>query len=505
MITKLSTYLKDTKVFIGIAMVLSLYIRFHNFLANPSLYIDEANVACNIAERGMFGFWSKLDYEQYAPPIFMMLTKLNVFVFGYREFALRLLPFISSIVCLFLLYKLADKFISNKPLIGVVVLLFGLNYWCIFQSYSLKQYVPDLAIALALTLVALKADYQRFYDRKALLWWTIAGSVLVWSSMPVVYVMAAMGAYFAWQAWRDQAFFKWLPYFAVPVSIWVVNFGIYFFTILKADATTDYLQNYHKIYFLTHELWTGEGIAWNGKILGKLLTEFISDSGAAIGAFLVFYVIGVIFLLRKKTSVGLLLIVPFFLALLSSMLGYYSLITRLVIFTFPIQFIVMGIGMDTVINTSALESKLMTTLAALFLVYNLNSWAFVGNRDMKIVLENTRASLEYISENRAEGEPLLINHSGMSVTKFYVNYHAKNEKKFGNCKDYQTVPFPKSLVEEAARTLEEHPSKRVWVLLGHLENHVADQKVAELVAHPNIAVAHQEMVWRSRAVVLTKK
>lgn len=505
MFTRLSSKLKETKVFIWLAIGVSLYIRFHNFLANPSLYIDEANVACNIAERGMFGFWSKLDYEQYAPPVFMMLTKLNVWIFGYKEFGLRILPFLSAILCLILLYRLADKFIKTKPIIGLVVLLFGLNYWCIFQSYSLKQYVPDLAVALGLTLVTLQANYQRFYDKKALLWWTLAGSILVWSSMPVVYVMAAMGAYFAWQAWKDNAFFKWLPYFAVPVSIWVLNFGIYFFTILKADATTDYLQNYHKIYFLTYEIWTAEGLAWNKKILHQLLKEYISNSNTAIFTFLVFYGMGVIYLFRKKTALGLLLVLPFFLALFSSMLGYYSLITRLVIFTFPIQFVIMGIGMDRIMEANQFESKLMTTFAMLFLVYNINSWPFVWDRDMKIVMENTKASLQYISDNRQLEEPLLINHSGMSVTRFYVNYHAKKEQKYGNCVGYENVPYPKSLVEESAKALEANPSKKVWVLLGHLENYVADQKVAELEAHPSIRVAHQEIVWRSRAVVLEKE
>ncbi len=505
MVENLLNKFKDSgNVAIFVAFAISLYLRFSNFLHKPSLYIDEANVACNLAERGFLGFWSKLDYEQYAPPIFMMWTKFNALLFGYREIALRLIPFLSAIFCLFGLYKLSNKLTIAKPLIAVVILLFGVNYWCILQSYSLKQYVPDLAMALGLILVALRKDYTRFYTRKALIQWSIAGAILVWSSMPIVYTMAAMGAYFAWQAYRAGEFWKWLRYFSIPVGIWVVNFGIYFVAILNVDAKTDYLQQYHRIYFLTAELWTKAGWSWNWTIIKGLLAGFVGESLWTMGVFVAFYAVGLVALARKHTAIFFLLVLPFALALFSSMLGYYSLITRLVIFTVPIQSVVMAYGMQKVYDQRFGGFKLLVLTGAVVLVYHLNAWTFLWNGN-KIVLEDTRSSLAYVQQNRLEGEPFLVNHEGTPVAKFYINYAARHEEKFGNCQGYISLSYPIDWKQKTIETIQKNPDKAVWLMLGHIENYQADQLVQQLASHPDVAILHQEIVWRSRAVKLQKK
>ena len=60
----------------GILIFIYGYLKISQYLEARSLFIDEANLARNIAEKGYLTLFSNLDYEQYAPPIFLVLSKL---------------------------------------------------------------------------------------------------------------------------------------------------------------------------------------------------------------------------------------------------------------------------------------------------------------------------------------------------------------------------------------------------------------------------------------------
>ena len=396
----------------------------------------------------------------------MSVVKTFGLVLGYNEFGLRLFPFLCSLAAIFLLYRLGQKFIESAWVLALIVLLFGLSNWSILEANSIKQYVCDLVITLGLCLYTLKDDYRRFYDRNEVIKWTVVGAILVWSSMPVVFTMAAIGAYYAWQAFQDKAFFQWLKPFAIPVTIWIINFAIYFVTILHTDAKSDYLQNYHQIYFLKAQFWTGEGLRWNVDLIYRIFAEYIGNNKASFYLVFSLYGLGLVQLFRKDIKVLFLFFIPFAICLLSSMLGYYSLIERLLLFTMPVQFIIMGIGLERIYQSKDRLFSLVHIALVGIITYGISGWVFFFNPDIKAVLESTRNSLEYIHKNRQPSEAILVNHLGTSVAKFYTSYHSKHKEKFSNCLPY----------------------------------HVADQEVKKLQDNPTIEVLHQETVWRSRAV-----
>jgi len=71
---------------IGAGLLLWLINWWH---ARP-VFIDEANVARNLFDRSFTGFFQPLDHQQYAPPFFMVVSKLCGELFSYGERALRL-------------------------------------------------------------------------------------------------------------------------------------------------------------------------------------------------------------------------------------------------------------------------------------------------------------------------------------------------------------------------------------------------------------------------------
>src|SRR5690606_25656480 len=104
------------KIFAYIAyftIALGIVFRIVIYFQNRNLIIDEANIARNIVERDFAGLAKPLYYEQYAPPIFLWITKLSTLLFGTSELAFRLFPFLCGIVGLILLYVLLKKFAAN--------------------------------------------------------------------------------------------------------------------------------------------------------------------------------------------------------------------------------------------------------------------------------------------------------------------------------------------------------------------------------------------------------
>ena len=78
------SFLQNEKIYKWLAyaaILLGIIIRVSVYLQNRNLFIDEANVARNIYERGFADLATPLSYEQYAPPIFLWIVKfITVFM-----------------------------------------------------------------------------------------------------------------------------------------------------------------------------------------------------------------------------------------------------------------------------------------------------------------------------------------------------------------------------------------------------------------------------------------
>lgn len=489
--------------FFGLLLVVlmvgcSIYLRSKNYLNNYSLFIDEANLGCNLAERSIGGFWRDLDYSQYAPPIFMVLTKLVCWIGGYHEYTLRLIPMLCSFAALGLLFVLGRRLKADFFAIGVVLGIVGMSYWTILLSYSFKQYFLDLVIALGLTLYTIKRDHTRFFETKELLIWAVLGSILVWTSMPVVYTMAAIGAYFALQAYEKGDFMKWVPRFALPVVCWVANFIAYFLLLLHADASETYLQNYHKMYFLSPVFWTNEGVLHNWSVLHQIVSFYVTDYLFVQLLLYVCYGIGCAYIWRKRKELLVLLVLPFVLALLSSMAGYYSLIGRLVLFTFPIQVLIAGLGLQQLLNARSYLSKGIAIAIGCSFIYFLNGWIFLF-KGYGIVFESTRESIAYIAERRQPEEHLVTIYQSLPAMRFYTQ-HYKYKDRFAACIPYEAQLNDESILPTLEQAIDSAPAQKAWFLLGHLGAEDAQQRLAPVEQALHIIILDRHEAWNTRAI-----
>jgi hypothetical protein len=208
-------------------------------------------------------------------------------------------------------------------------------------------------------------------------------------------------------------------------AIWLSQFFIYYWFILRQQINSDYLQNYHQNYFLfalpkTIAEWQHNGLR---------LVEVINNS---VGYYLVPFYLGTILilvgffsLLRKSMSLFLLLVGPIALTLLAAALHQFSLIERVCIFILPFMMILAGFGLDYFIQLGNKVVTIGATLAAL-LILSLHNFGSLFYRQYQFQ-ELTRG-LDYLLQQKASGTALYVDCASRDTYIYYTQIHPHKDK-----------------------------------------------------------------------------
>jgi hypothetical protein len=172
-------------------VLLGAVLRVWQYLANSSLWIDEAAVARNIIERPVTALFGPLDYAQVAPIGFLLIEKGITSLFGTSEYSLRAFPLVCGLSSLFLFWAVAKRVLSGWA-VPFAVGLFSLGIPFIYFSSQVKQYASDVAAALVLLLLALEMRNQGVSPRRAI-WLGFTGAVIAWFSQTALFVMLGIG------------------------------------------------------------------------------------------------------------------------------------------------------------------------------------------------------------------------------------------------------------------------------------------------------------------------
>ncbi|WP_170110704.1 glycosyltransferase family 39 protein [Flavilitoribacter nigricans] len=327
-------------------LFLGLLLRLVVYLQNRSLFLDEANLARNIAEISLADCFAPLRYQQYAPPLFLVLEKINFLLAGASEYSLRFWPLIMGGLALLILYDLLRQ-LSEKSWAGLFVFyLFACSQVFIRYSAELKQYSTDMAVTSTLVWLALR---YRPTTGKRIALWILAGSLAIWLSMPSVFVLTGVGLYFGYLGLKDQ---QNIPVAALLLigTIWLLNFGLYFWLILANDLQKPDLLSYHQPYFWPLLPTSGADWARLSGLAQSLLGTLSGHTFPAIVLSLSGLVAGTIYLGKKRPALLWLLIGPIVACLIASGLGRYSLIERLTLFLMPLPGVLLAFGLNFLVQ-----------------------------------------------------------------------------------------------------------------------------------------------------------
>lgn len=410
------------KYVIAAIILAGIIARLIVYFQNRNLIIDESNIARNLYERNFAGLALPLKYEQYAPPVFLWIEKLNTITFGFSEYALRLWPLLCGMAAMFVMYRLLKQLGVNTGAWYPLLLLAG-THICIRYSSEVKQYMPDVLIVLSLMSLALQSDTRKYSAaRFCLLWFTI-GSIAIWSSMPSVFVLAGVGAYYGWKCINEKNYRKIWPVI-ITGGLWLVQFALYYLIILKPQANSDYLQRFHQYDFF--HLTPNDAGEWNYNIdkYRNLAGQFAGIAPYALLINTVFLVAGIIALIKKDLAKALLLLVPLAAMLFAAGLKQYSLMPRVALFSIPLMMVLAGYGFHFLWEIGPKALKAGVLILAFYVAYSNIDFSLHG----RYKYEQLTEGLDYLQKKGITGDYLYIYWSSGPAFTYYTQIHPQRRK-----------------------------------------------------------------------------
>jgi hypothetical protein len=313
----------------SIALIIILLIsgacHVRQYLADRSFWHDEASLVLNIRNRTAPQLLGKLDYEQAAPPLFLLAERGIDRTMGGSELALRSLPFACGLVSVLLMTAIARR-VLPRPWDLLAIFLFGTSDMMIWHSTEVKQYGTDVFVALLLTWLALQigpwpsvgcalahADPEGSEDQGiaaphpvfkpiGFLVFCIVATAAVWFSYPAALVFAGLSLTLLLPVSRQRQR-GWVAWLAGNAMVGISFLAVLVLVVHKQQDAS--LTGHWKSDFVDlHHPWRAPG--W---LLSRLLGLCDYPVKAAGPVILAAAAIGAFALLRKgrMTLLGLLL------------------------------------------------------------------------------------------------------------------------------------------------------------------------------------------------------
>jgi 4-amino-4-deoxy-L-arabinose transferase-like glycosyltransferase len=391
------------------------------FFQNRSFFLDEANLARNVVEKSLSGFFKPLDYEQYAPPFFMVVQKINTWWLGANEYALRLFPLLAGIFSLYLLFLIAKKLIRPGFAMLFVFFIFAFSEYYLHYGTEGKQYAVDVMVTLLLLNEALKKNdglgSSNYWK------WTIGGILVIWVSMPSVFMLAGVGIYFLVQQWKGKLN-RSIWSIAAMIMMWLVSFTVYYFWILRTDVESDYLQNYHEPYFLPLFPTSAEDFHQIGDIFQSVLSTTFGHTVIALLTGLTGLLTGLWTMYKSDKTRLILMLVPVLAVMGAAAFRQYSLIPRLTLFFIPILLLLTGVGFQWIFD---LKKRWLGLLVFILMIGTLAVHDGIKYLWKSYEIEEIRLVLDVIAEECAADDLLYVTHSAKPAFFFYIGLHENRD------------------------------------------------------------------------------
>ncbi len=181
-------------------LLVGIACRLAQYFSNRSFWVDESMIVLNIRGKTAAQLLSKLDFNQAAPPLFLLAERLLYRTFGGSEFSLRLLPLACSIAALLLFEKLARR-LCSPPWAWLAVALMALSDRLIWHASEVKPYSGDVLAAVMLILIATGRGDGRCPVRR-MVRLSIGAAILAWFSYPSTFIFGGASLGIGWEIIR---------------------------------------------------------------------------------------------------------------------------------------------------------------------------------------------------------------------------------------------------------------------------------------------------------------
>jgi len=400
-----------------ILIILGVILRLKVYFKNNSFWLDEAWVALDISTRTFSDIFSAKILSSdlpTPPPVFSLIEKLFITLFGNNEYIFRLFPLLCGIASLFLFYGLLRKFFDHKAT-SIVLIFFVCSDMLIYHSSELKQYSSGVLTVLVLYYLMGYMDSLKRITIRNSIGYGIAGGIAITLFYPSIFILAGIGTTQIigalrnkdWERFKGSVFsaFLWLVIFTVVYLIYCY----YMFY----DGTLKWPVNpYPIVSFKSLKLsfdWVTKGV----------LVKTIGLAPYWLGVY--FILIGSVFLLKKDKKTFFMLALPVFFVFLALILKKYPMQPRFFLAILPGVLIIFGYGAMAAMQYKRRELIIFNGILLGILLFQplrtaTHSWFDSHSK------EDTRSLMKHLKHYQQPGDALFLNNSAQYAYGYYMRY-----------------------------------------------------------------------------------
>lgn len=444
---------------IGVVFLVGVVLRLRQYLTGRSLWVDEAMLALNIVNRDFIHLFKPLDFDQGAPVGFLLIEKLFNVLLGRHELVLRLFPVILGLLSLWTFYLLLKRFTQGTGLV-LALALFAFNPRLVYYSSEVKQYITDVFITIGLLLLA--SYFFEKPSRNGIGILALTGFLALWFSYPALFILAGIGITLFISTVQKRDFAD-LGLIAGLGVFWLANVGLLFTLTLGDLQNNSYMQEYWQEAFAPMPPWSNWEWYWDS-------FQANANSHFAVTFAPVFLLLlmltGWVVMFKQKKDRAVVIVWMLFITLLASSLTLYPSLERMALFLVPIGILLVGISLNSLIET--LHSRpvlagIVTLLAGVYLFYGaipLTVEQFVSPK----YFEHIRPTMEFLEGSWQDGDVIYISNGGVPAFEYYAPMYGLEDISYiaGERNDYKD---PYAMLKRLEPLIGQ---RRVWVLFSHV-------------------------------------
>ena len=409
----------------GVLASIGVGLRLWQYLANNSLWIDEAALARNVIDRPLATLLQPLDYAQVAPPGFLLAEKAVVSLLGSSELALRFFPLCCGLFSLVLFWRVAARTLTGWA-VPYAVGLFALGTPLVYFSSQVKQYSTDTAATVLLMWIALWFRQGPSDLRRALVAAGV-GAVTVWFSHPAMLVLAGTGMALAISSLTEGRRAAHRDVLVIGV-VWALSAGLAAAVAVRTVPAADraYLDWYWSDGFMPVPPRTLNEAFWIWNQLTHLFGTFASwlrRTSGGLGypwspVFVLVAVAGILGLWRRRRDTALILLGPVLAAMIGAALHVYPFTGRALSFLLPVFLLATAAGAHHVLTNWPGRLQFASP-ALLVLLAGYPAYAAVAALPPEMV-EHLRPVMAAVSERRQRSDDTYVYYAAGQAFMYYA-------------------------------------------------------------------------------------
>jgi len=436
---------------IGIGVLLRLV----PYLYNRSFWMDEAALANAVLGTPLWSLHHKLFNTQVAPLGFLMGAKLSSLVLGEGERALRLLPFLASLVSLPLVYLLARMTLGGRAALAATGLL-AVNPTLIQYAVEFKPYGPDAVVTMV--VIAMSAWYRQRPTAGRLAAWTAICAASCWFSFPAMFVIGGALAVLALERLlsRNRNGIGGIAIAAAAMAAAALAVKLIHLDAIRGDAglAAYWSQSYAPLPL------SASGLEW----YLEFPFEFMKYPGGFVFAGLAAFVllVGVLQLWRKEKWTAALLLSPVSVAFCASLFHVYPIEGRLGLFLAPVLIVLVGAGLDALIGMLAGHRAVAALLVIMVFLFPVSE--AVRRVRCPAADENLRPVVKSVLARKAASDRLLV-YSGAAPA---FAYYARMFSYTGEWKSFSAPRSKWAEYDSVVCALLRADTTGAWLIFSHV-------------------------------------